>query len=50
MNKIYETSKKTLCNSRYASLGATRIYEQSVKTSSESSNDGASLKTTRHVR
>jgi hypothetical protein len=25
INRIYETSKTTLCNSRYASLGATRI-------------------------
>ncbi len=44
INRIHETQKTTLCNSRQANLGATRIKEQSLKPFGEPSDDRASPK------
>jgi len=40
----------TLCNSKQANLGATRIEEQNVKSTDLLLNDRASPKTMRHVQ
>jgi hypothetical protein len=50
INRIYESSKTTLCNSRQASLNATWIYEQSVKTSYELLDDKVGPKTKKCVQ
>jgi len=50
INKIHETQKTILCNSRQAGLGATRTKEQSLKPSSEPSNDRVDLKTIKSVQ
>jgi hypothetical protein len=49
INKIHETQKVTICNSRQVSLGATIIKEQSVKTFGELSDEKDGFKTTRNV-
>jgi hypothetical protein len=50
MNKIHETLKMFICNSRQVSLGATRIEEQSVQKFCELSDDKVGPKTTKHVQ
>ncbi len=50
MNKIHETLKMFICNSRKASLGATIIKKQSVKKLCELSDDRVGPKTTKHVQ
>ncbi len=49
INRIFETPKTTLCNSKQANLVTTGFKEQSFKTISELSNDRASLKTMKCV-
>jgi hypothetical protein len=49
INKIFETLKTILCNSKRASLVATWFKEQSFKTTDALSNDNASPKTMRCV-
>jgi len=50
LNKIHETPKIIIYNSRQASMGATKIKEQSVKTSNELSDDKANPKTMKGVQ
>jgi hypothetical protein len=49
INKIHETQKMTLCNSKQASLCATKIKAQYVKPFGELWDDSAYFKTTRGV-
>jgi hypothetical protein len=49
INRILKTSKMILCNSRQASLVATRFKEFFFKTTGELSDDRADPKTTRCV-
>ncbi len=47
--KILETLKTIICDYRQASMGATKIKEQIVKTSIKLSDDRANLKTMKGV-
>ncbi len=48
INRILETMKTTLCNSKQTNLVAIGLKEQSFKTTCESLDDRASPKTTKH--